>query len=212
MSIKKIAEILNTGGICMIPTDSKYMLASAYHCPASVQKLSQIQMENTENEMSFVISSMTQLLPVRHLIAQMVWDFIDSLWPGPIGLVLSKQDCSMLDSCGNIVLYISDCAVTSYLIGMVGPIAVKPLGNMRQIQNKKINTKLSGKIDGILLDLPHEEDYEITVVDCTQIKMGIISVMQTGSVPSIQIMDTFHAILSKHTDCVSHHNAAGDEG
>ncbi|MEE6515394.1 hypothetical protein FKM82_024129 [Ascaphus truei] len=205
-SIRKIAEIMNIGGVCGIPTDVGCVIAAACHCPDAVEKIYKIKMENADTEMSLLITSLTQLAPSKHLIGHMAWDFMQGLWPEPIGLILSKEggwldslglrnSCKLLGSSHSVTLYISDYTVTSYLTDMVGPIAVKPLGKGHIIPPSEIYTRLRGKVDGILLDLPYQENDDFTIVDCTKIERKVIDIMKVGSLSSTQVMDIFNTVL-----------------
>ncbi|KAM4020592.1 uncharacterized protein ACNLHF_000960 [Anomaloglossus baeobatrachus] len=208
-SIKKIVEIMKTGGICVIPADEGYVIASACQFPDAVSKVSKIRMENTNNEMSVYITSLAQLQPIKYLLSKLTWDFIEALWPNPVGFVLPKigdwldrfqlaTSSSLSGSSKNVIIYISDCEVTTQIIDQVGPIAVRMLAKETHIHPDQIFTKLQSRVNGILLDEEHNSDNEFTVIDCTEIETGIIDFVKIGTVPETQVLNVLHIIMSKN--------------
>ncbi|KAG9478046.1 hypothetical protein GDO78_013179 [Eleutherodactylus coqui] len=207
-SIKKIVEILNVGGICVIPADEGYVIASVCQFPDSVQKVSKIDIENTDNEMSIFITSIEQLQPIKHLLSKLMLDFIEGLWPNPVGFVLPKigdwltgfqlaTTSSLSGSSKNVIIYVSDCEVTTQIINQVGPIAVRSLPKGAHTHPSQMFPKLRSKVNGILLDEEHNNDDIFTVVDCTQIKRGIVDFVKVGIIPTTQVMNVLHTVMSR---------------
>ncbi|KAM3912366.1 uncharacterized protein RB166_020841 [Leptodactylus fuscus] len=207
-SINKIVEIMNTGGICVIPADEGYVIAAACQFPDSMQKLSKLDMEKIDSEMSIFITSLSQLQPIKHLLCQVMWDFIKGLWPNPVGFVLPKIEdwldgfqlatsSSIPGSPKRVVIYISDCEVTTQIIDKVGPIAARSLPKGMNIHPGHMLPNLLSKVNGILLDEEHNIDFGFTVVDCTEIKMGIINFVKVGTVPKAQVTDVLQTVMSR---------------
>ncbi|XP_069604739.1 uncharacterized protein [Ranitomeya imitator] len=205
-SIEKIVEIMNAGGICVIPSDEGYVMASACQFPDAVHKVSKIRMENIDNETSLFITSLAQLHPIKNLFSKLMWDFIEALWPNPVGFVLPKIGdwldgfqlaTSSSGSSRNVIIYISDYEVTTQIIDQVGPIAARSLAKETHIHPSQIFSKLLRKVDGILLDEENSNDNEFTVVDCTKIETGIIDFVKIGTVPEAQVLNVLHMIMEK---------------
>ncbi|CAH2315572.1 uncharacterized LOC100489887 L homeolog [Pelobates cultripes] len=206
-SIMKIAEIINEGGLCVIPTETTNVIAASCYFPDSVKQISQLNLKNMDNEISLCISDLVQMQAVKYLFNGMIWYLIEALSPNPIGLILPKQGCwldclglqndlSYLGTCHTVTLYVSDRQVTNQVIDMVGPLAIRFLGKECQELCGQSCARLLTQVDGILLDAPFKEDSGITVVDCTQIDKGLIDVKIVGSVSKIQVMDIFNAITA----------------
>ncbi|XP_063287075.1 uncharacterized protein LOC134572196 isoform X2 [Pelobates fuscus] len=206
-SIMKIAEIMNEGGLCVIPTEATNVIAASCYFSDSVKQISQINLKNIDNEISLCISDLVQMQAVKYLFNGMIWYLIEALSPNPIGLILPKQGCwldclglqndlSYLGTSHTVTLYVSDCQVTNQVIDMVGPLAIRVLGKECQELCDQRCAMLLTQVDGILLDAPFKEDSGITVVDCTQIDKGLIDVKIVGSVSKIQVMDIFNAITA----------------
>ncbi|XP_069842331.1 uncharacterized protein [Dendropsophus ebraccatus] len=204
-SIKKIVEIMSTGGICVIPADVGYVIASACRFPDSVQKLSKIHMENKDSETSIYITDVKQLQPIKYLLGKVMWDFIEGLWPNPVGFIIPgtgdwldgfqmATSSSLAGSKKNVTLYISDCEVTAQIIDKVGPIAVRLMAKGTHIHSGQILPKKLSKVKAILLDEENNDYTEYTVVDCTKIKTGTIDFIKVGSVPEAQILNVLHSV------------------
>ncbi|XP_040261733.1 uncharacterized protein LOC120977724 isoform X3 [Bufo bufo] len=86
-----------------------------------------------------------------------------------------------------VIMYVSDCDVTSQIIDQVGPIAVRPLPKGVNIHSGQLFPEMLSKVNGILLDEDNNNDNEFTVVDCTEIKMGVIDFIKVGTVPKTQV-------------------------
>lgn len=49
-----------------------------------------IDMENIDSEMSIFITSLAQLQPIKHILSKLMWDFIEGLFPNPVGYVVPR--------------------------------------------------------------------------------------------------------------------------
>ncbi|XP_056393571.1 uncharacterized protein LOC130290247 isoform X2 [Hyla sarda] len=213
-SVKKIVDIMRKGGICVIPADEGYVIASACQFPDSVQKLSKIDVENKDSEMSIYISSVKQLQPIKCLLSKLMWDFIEGLWPNPVGFVLPEigdwldgfelaTSSSLPGSSKNVIVHISDCEITTQIIDQVGPIAVRSLPKGTHIHPGQMFPKMQNKVSAILLDDKNNDDNEFTVVDCMKIKTGTIDFVKVGSVSKTKVLDILHAVMSRRDSCLN---------
>ncbi|XP_040261732.1 uncharacterized protein LOC120977724 isoform X2 [Bufo bufo] len=161
-------------------------------------RTNRIDMEKTNSEMSIFITNLSQLPPTKYLLSELMWDFIQGLWPNPVGFVLPKMGdwmdefqlasfSSVSGSPKKVIMYVSDCDVTSQIIDQVGPIAVRPLPKGVNIHSGQLFPEMLSKVNGILLDEDNNNDNEFTVVDCTEIKMGVIDFIKVGTVPKTQV-------------------------
>ncbi|KAG8554110.1 hypothetical protein GDO81_003666 [Engystomops pustulosus] len=211
-SIKKIADIMSTGGICVIPADEGYVIAAACQFPDSVQKLSIIDADNTDSTMSIIITSLSHLQPIKCLLSTLVWDFIEGLWPNPVGILLPEMgdwldgfrlatSSSLLGPSKNVIIYISDCGVTTQVIHQVGPIAVRSLAKGTQLNPGQMFPQMLTKVNGILLDKGHIAN-EFTIVDCTEIKTGNINFVKVGTVPKTQVLNVLHTVMFRRKNSI----------
>ncbi|XP_068103784.1 uncharacterized protein [Hyperolius riggenbachi] len=101
---------------------------------------------------------------------------------------------SLLGSSKNIILYTSDYEVTTQIIDLVGPIAVRLLGMRTQ---GLMLSNLPKEVDGILIDDMQNNDYEFTIIDCMDVDRGKIEIIKEGAVSTSQVMDVLHAVNAR---------------
>nr|XP_033802550.1 uncharacterized protein LOC117361400 isoform X2 [Geotrypetes seraphini] len=210
-SVIRIAEIMKNGGICGIPTDTVYMLVAACSHSGAVEKAYRTKLQARGHPMSLWISSLEQLKPVKRFFSPLLWDFMEAVWPSSVSMVLHKgqwMDClGMKDSekyigtSQNIAVQIPDCSVATYLIDLVGPIAVtsvSPSGESDTTHHNQVYAKLGNKVDGVLCDGPSPENIASTVVDCTKIDNGNVGFFRVGVVPMSQVLEILQNVYKKH--------------
>ncbi|XP_072286785.1 uncharacterized protein [Pyxicephalus adspersus] len=218
-SIKKIAELMKSGGICVIPVDLGYAVASSSYFLDSIKKLSKLEIETEDNEISIFISGFADLQEEKSVLGRRVQELVKGLWPNPVGFVLPKNgtwmdnlrlinSSSLLGSMKSVTLYMSDCEVTTQIINRVGPIAVRLLSKRTQIMLDVKFQKFPGKVDAILLDEIQKNEYEFTVIDCTMLEKGNVNIIKEGSVPTAQVMDVLHTVITREENCFSTESSA----
>ncbi|XP_072914367.1 uncharacterized protein [Hemitrygon akajei] len=210
-SVRKIAEIMKDGGICGIPTDTVYVLVAACNRPDAVEKAYNTKKQAKERPMSLWISNLSQLEPAKHLLNPLLWDFMQTVWPSSISLVIPRGEWlkpfglkhadKYIGTPQSIAIRIPDCAVTTHLIDQVGPIAVtsaNPTGEADTTHHNQVYAKLGKKVDGVLCDGPSPENIASTVVDCTNIEKGTLGFFRIGIVPKSEILQLFEEVQKKH--------------
>ncbi|NWW77593.1 YRDC protein, partial [Climacteris rufus] len=199
-SVKRIADILRSGGTCGIPTDTVYVLVAACSRPDAVEKAHRSKRQAQDRPMSLWISSLKQLEPAKHLFTPLLWDFMEAAWPSPISLVVPRGEwvdfLGMKDSAKyvgtpqSVAIRIPDCSVTTHLIDLVGPIVVtsaNPTGEADTTHHNQVYAKLGDKVDAVLCGGPSPENIASTVVDCTKIDSGNIGFFRVGIIPKSQV-------------------------
>ncbi|XP_069752270.1 uncharacterized protein [Narcine bancroftii] len=210
-SVRKIAEIMKNGGICGIPTDTVYVLVAACNRPDAVEKAYNTKKQAKERPMSLWISSLAQLEPVKHLLNPLLWDFMQIIWPSSVSLVIPRGEWlktfglrhaeKYIGTPQSIAIRIPDCAVTTHLIELVGPIVVtsaNPTGEADTTHHNQIYARLGDKVNGVLCDGPSPENTASTVVDCSKIETGTLSFFRVGIVPKSEILQMFEEVQKKY--------------
>ncbi|XP_018419748.1 PREDICTED: uncharacterized protein LOC108793333 [Nanorana parkeri] len=90
-SIRKIAELMKSGGICVIPVDLGYAVASSCYFSDSVQKVSKLEMEAEDAEISIFISGFSDLREEKSVLGRRLRGLILGLGPNPVGFVLPRK-------------------------------------------------------------------------------------------------------------------------
>ncbi|XP_027518193.1 uncharacterized protein LOC113956156 [Corapipo altera] len=212
-SVKRIADILRSGGTCGIPTDTVYVLVAACNRPDAVEKAHRSKRQAQDRPMSLWISSLKQLEPAKHLFTPLLWDFMEAAWPSPISLVVPRGEwvdfLGMKDSAKyvgtpqSVAIRIPDCSVTTHLIDLVGPIVVtsaNPTGEADTTHHNQVYAKLGDKVDAVLCDGPSPENVASTVVDCTKIDRGNIGFFRVGLIPKSQVLQILEQVQKKHQE------------
>ncbi|XP_063794612.1 uncharacterized protein LOC134949825 [Pseudophryne corroboree] len=210
-SVRQIAEIMRNGGICGVPSDTVYILVAACNQPDAVEKAYKTKRQAQDRPMSLWISSLDQLKAAKHLFSPLLWDFMQAAWPSSISLVIprgpwldvlgARDSAKYIGTPQSIAIRIPDCAVTTHLIDMVGPIAVtsaNPSGEADTTHHNQVYAKLGDKVDGVLCDGASPENIASTVVDCTKIETGNITFFRVGIVPKSQVLQILHQVQQKH--------------
>ncbi|XP_074864239.1 uncharacterized protein LOC142020382 [Carettochelys insculpta] len=220
-SVKQIAEIMKNGGACGIPTDTVYVLVAACNRPDAVEKVYKTKRQAQDRPMSLWISSLKQLEPAKHLFSPVLWDFMEAAWPSPISLVVHrgewvnflgmKDSAKYVGTSQSVAIRIPDCSVTTYLIDLVGPIAVtsaNPTGEADTTHHNQVYAKLGDKVDAVLCNGPSPENIASTVVDCTKIESGNIGFFRVGIVPKSKVLQILEQVLRKHAQGRNHGSMA----
>ncbi|KAK0154557.1 putative threonylcarbamoyl-AMP synthase [Merluccius polli] len=210
-SVHQIAEIMKNGGICGMPTDTVYVLVAACNRPDAVVKAFKVKKQAQDRPMSLWISSIKQLEPVKHLLSPLLLEFMQAAWPSSISMVIPRGP--WLDAFGlgeaakhigtpqSIAIRNPDCTIATYLINMVGPIAVtsaNPTGEADTTHHNQVYAKLGDKVNGVLCDGPSPENIASTVVDCTKIDTGHIGFFRVGLIPKSKVLHIFEEVQRRH--------------
>ncbi|NXS85011.1 YRDC protein, partial [Erpornis zantholeuca] len=209
-SVRRIADILRSGGTCGIPTDTVYVLVAACSRPDAVEKAHRSKRQAQDRPMSLWISSLKQLEPAKHLFTPLLWDFMEAAWPSPISLVIPrgpwvdllgmKDSAKYVGTPGSVAIRIPDCSVTTHLIDLVGPIVVtsaNPTGEADTTHHNQVYAKLGEKVDAVLCAGPSPENIASTVVDCTKIDSGNIGFFRVGIIPKSQVLQILEQVQEK---------------
>lgn len=92
-AIQAAASVLRKGGLAAIPTETVYGLAANALDPKAVAKIFQVKNRPADNPLIVHIAELDQLPSLARNIPQAAYDLADAFWPGPLTMILSKQDC-----------------------------------------------------------------------------------------------------------------------
>lgn len=206
--VKAIADIMNRGGICGIPTDVVYVLVAAVKFPHAVERAYNTKKDAEDRPMSMWISRVSQLDEGRELFGELVWAFMNEIWPSTVSLVIPKGQ--WLDNLGigaannlvgrpdSIAVRMPDNCVTSYLIDQTGPVATtsaNPTGEADTTHHLQVLAKLGmDNVDGILCSGPSPENMASTVVDTRRMTQGQLSFFRIGVVPRARVEALFEQV------------------
>lgn len=84
---KKVGELLATGAIIVMPSDTVYGIFTSALIPDSIEKVYQLRKRRKDKPMIILISSKKDLSNFGIQINEKTLQFLDSLWPGPFSVV-----------------------------------------------------------------------------------------------------------------------------
>ena len=172
----KAAEIIRSGGLVAIPTETVYGLGANAMDEAAVAKIFVAKGRPQDNPLIIHISCVEELERYCHDIPQTAYLLAERFWPGPLTMVLPVKDCIPKRTTAGLDTVAVRCpktAVTRALIAEAGVPIAAPSAN---ISGKPSTTTAKhvlhdygedGKIDAIIDGGACEVGVESTIVDLT---------------------------------------------
>lgn len=176
MTPEKAAEIIRSGGLVAIPTETVYGLGANALDEKAVAKIFLAKGRPQDNPLIIHISCADELECYCRDIPQSAWLLAEHFWPGPLTMVLPVKDCipqSTTAGLDTVAVRCPKTAVTRALIAQAGVPIAAPSAN---ISGKPSTTTAAhvlhdygteGKIDAIIDGGPCEVGVESTIVDLT---------------------------------------------
>ena len=91
-SIDQAVGVLRSGGLISFPTDTVYALAAALDQPAALQAVYAAKGRSLDKAIPVLLSSTADLSLVAGPLPARIHRFIESLWPGPLTVVVPAKD------------------------------------------------------------------------------------------------------------------------
>lgn len=92
---KKIINLLKTGGVGVIPTDTLYGLVGSAFDKKAVAKIYQLKKRSPEKPFIILISSLADLKKFQIIISPKTASFLEKIWPNPISVILPCNHTSL---------------------------------------------------------------------------------------------------------------------
>ena len=169
------ADIIRSGGLVAIPTETVYGLGANGLDEQAVLKIFEAKGRPQDNPLILHISGPEQIEQFCHHIPQAAYDLAEAFWPGPLTMVLPAKDVvprrttAGLDTVG---IRCPDSPVTREIIRLAGVPIAAPSAN---ISGKPSTTTAGhvlhdhdGRIDAIVDGGPCRVGVESTIVDLTE--------------------------------------------
>ncbi|XP_062820012.1 uncharacterized protein LOC134294080 [Anolis carolinensis] len=208
--IRTIADRLNAGGVCGVPTDTVYALAASCKHPKAIELIYTIKDRPQEKPICIFISNLDQLREASPPFSPLLWDFMESVYPGGVGCIVQKGEWlkklgvgAGYDRVGtkeSIMIRVPDQTITVHLIDMTGPLAItsaNPSGETDSTHHDMVIARLGHKLEGVLCDGESNEVVASTVVNCTKIDEAGIAILREGCVPAAKVMQIFEKVKNQ---------------
>lgn len=196
-SIKKAAFYIKNGEVVAFPTETVYGLGANVFNEEAIKKIFIAKKRPFDNPLIVHISSVKQIDLLVKKITQSAQKIIENFFPGPITIVLKKNDVipdyvsAGLDT---IAIRMPSLDIARRFIDECGVPIAAPSANISGSPSpttyKHVYTDLKGKIPCILKGPKCDVGIESTVVDCTGkypviLRPGIISYEELKSILSV---------------------------
>ena len=90
--LRKAAEILNNDGVVVLPTETVYGIGTNALSDKGLNKLYELKNRPVNKPISVLISNKEMINKVAKNITERQWKVISKFFPGPLTIVLDKQD------------------------------------------------------------------------------------------------------------------------
>ena len=169
------AEIIKSGGLVAIPTETVYGLGANGLNPEAVAKIFVAKGRPQDNPLILHIADAKDMENFCHSIPEVAYRLAEAFWPGPLTMVLPARDC--VPKCTTaglptVAVRCPDNAVTRQIIRLAGVPIAAPSAN---ISGKPSTTTAQhvlhdhdGKIDAVVDGGPCRVGVESTIIDLTE--------------------------------------------
>ena len=169
------ADIIKSGGLVAIPTETVYGLGANGLDERAVAKIFEAKGRPQDNPLILHICGPEQIELFCHHIPQKAYDLAEAFWPGPLTIVLPAKDCVPKRTTGGLATVAVRCPdhdTARQIIRLSGVPIAAPSAN---ISGKPSTTTAQhvlhdhdGKIDAIVDGGPCRVGVESTIVDLTE--------------------------------------------
>ena len=172
--LNEAAEIIRSGGTVAFPTETVYGLGADGLNPAAVLKIFEAKGRPPANPLSLLVHSREDVEKVAKNIPEKAFRLMDIFWPGPLTIVLEKNDVVPGITSGNlpsIGVRMPDHRVPLELIKRTGTPIAAPSANLSGKPSPSlaahVAADLTGRIDAIIDGGGAAIGLESTVIDMT---------------------------------------------
>ncbi len=169
------ADIIRSGGLVALPTETVYGLGANGLEEGAVAKIFQAKGRPQDNPLILHVADALDMEKFCHSIPAAAYKLAEKFWPGPLTLVLPAKDIVPLSTRANlptVAVRCPDCAITRDIIRLAGVPVAAPSAN---ISGKPSTTTAShvlhdhdGRIQAIVDGGPCRVGVESTIVDLTE--------------------------------------------
>jgi len=193
------AEIIKSGGLVAIPTETVYGLGANGLSETAVAKIFEAKGRPQDNPLILHISGPEEIERFCHHIPQAAFDLAEKFWPGPLTIILpAKEIVPKATTAGlsTVGIRCPDCDVTRDIIRMAGVPVAAPSAN---ISGKPSTTTAAhvlhdhdGKIDAIVDGGSCRVGVESTIVDLTERRPRLL---RPGGIAPEQLVEVLGALV-----------------
>ena len=177
-NLRRASEVLRQGGLVAFPTDTVYGLGALAFNDAAVRSIYQAKGRPSDKALPVLLSSVADIDLVATSIGDSALRLARRFWPGPLTLVVPKNDRVPEAVAGATVgIRVPDHLTARVLLGLAGPLAVSSAnqsGSESPVTAAGALEQLEGRVEIILDGGASPGGIPSTVVDCTGDELVIV--------------------------------------
>ena len=187
------AEIIKSGGLVAIPTETVYGLGANGLDPKAVAKIFEAKGRPQDNPLILHVADAAEIEKFCHSIPESAYKLAEKFWPGPLTMVLpARESVPKCTTAGlpTVAVRCPDNAVTREIIRLSGCPIAAPSAN---ISGKPSTTTAehvmhdhNGKIEAVVDGGPCRVGLESTIVDLTEDRPRLL---RPGGITPEQLME-----------------------
>ena len=193
------ADILLSGGLVAIPTETVYGLAANGLNPEAVAKIFIAKGRPQDNPLILHVSEAGEMERFCHSIPESAYRLAEAFWPGPLTMVLPARDC--VPKCTTaglptVAIRCPDNDITRKIIALAGVPLAAPSANL---SGKPSTTTAQhvlhdhdGRIDAIVDGGPCRVGVESTIVDLSD---GTPRLLRPGGITPEQLREILGELI-----------------
>jgi L-threonylcarbamoyladenylate synthase len=193
--VEACADVLRSGGLCIIPTDTVYGIAASASDPSAVERLLALKGRAPDKPLPVQAASAgdADLLGVAD--SPVAAALIERFWPGPLTVVMERRPGTDLpfQNPGTIGIRVPDSGFCLALLKRAGHLMVpsaNPPGAPAPVSFEDIAAEILGAVDLAVDAGPCPGGIESTVVDVTA---GAL-VVREGAVSAAAVAEAVEAV------------------
>ncbi len=169
------AQILQTGGLVALPTETVYGLGANGLDVEAVKKIFVAKGRPQDNPLILHVAEAADMEKFCHSIPQAAYALAEKFWPGPLTMVLPARDIvpkTTTAGLSTVAVRCPDCAVTRQIIYLAGVPVAAPSANLSGKPStttaQHVLDDHDGKIEAVVDGGPCRVGVESTIVDLTE--------------------------------------------
>ena len=192
--VDEVVEVLESGGVVVLPTDTVYGLAALASSPAAVERVFALKGRQADVPIAVLCASTAQALALADPVPG-VEQVADRFWPGPLTLVLPRRagvDLRLGEPTHTIGLRVPDHELVRAIAERVGPIATTS-ANRHGAPTPATATAAAASLvepPDLVVDGGRLEATASTVIDATQTPWAVLREGAIGGAEVLRIAGT----------------------
>jgi L-threonylcarbamoyladenylate synthase len=208
--LNEAAAIIRSGGTIAFPTETVYGLGADGLNPEAVRKIFEAKERPPGNPLSLLVHSREDVKKVAKNIPEKAFKLMDIFWPGPLTIVLEKNDAVPQITSGNlpsIGVRMPDHRIALELVKRAGTPLAAPSANLSGRPSPSLATHvvadLTGRIDAIIDGGEAAIGLESTVIDTT-VEPPVV--LRPGAVGIKELEEIIGKVRLGYKDCKTGNN------